>query len=675
MSNPTYRSDIDGLRALAVLLVVIYHAGINIPGGFVGVDVFFVISGYLITGIIYREVQEGRFSFATFYKRRIKRLLPAFVVVAVGTTLLIRWFMLPEEFENYAKSLQNAILGISNFYFWKETQGYFASDAEMLPLIHTWSLSVEEQFYVVWPLLILGLASVQKVFKHPKYFIFGVFIVALLVSEYMARFSPHAAYYLLPARAFELMVGGVLAVNQDKMPKLSLNQGHMISGIGLALILVSAFTLSRESFFPGINALWPCLGAALILWVGMSQPTAFVNRVFSTKPVVLIGLISYSVYLWHWPPIAIAHYLNIELTLFISLSIIALSLILGWLTWKYVEGTTRHITWSFPKVFVVMFLVPLLTIVGFYKYVRSGDGRPERLPDLVQTLYSKAENDKSATLFGNCHNGQVPFKDHGECLFGAKDSKSPDFILLGDSHGNAAHGFFEVLAEDANLTGLEVTRSGSPFFPETQRFLLEKNGEVKKHDEKYEAYINNLVKHFKNGYDGFVVMGGRWALHLNREKVTYEPGFEAAFEQSLAFFRAQKIKVFVFLSVPEYDQDISIRCQALDLLESELVDTGENCTEGTQTTAISEFMKRQHQVAEFMLSMKNKYPEIAFIDPKDVLCNDEGCTATLDNYVIYNDTDHLNYTGSKILGEHYLKAFGNPLLNHDRLPGIRDVWR
>ena len=292
-----YRADIDGLRALAVLPVLFFHFHIKLfSGGFVGVDIFFVISGYLITQIIFADLKRDRFSIVTFYERRIRRIFPALLTVLAVTTLVAFTVLLPAEVEDYGKSLMAATISFSNVYFWSES-GYFDAPASLKPLLHTWSLGVEEQFYLLFPLLMAWL------YRNHRRYLPHVLIVAALASfgaaVYVMQTNPSSAFYLPHLRAWELMIGAMLAIGMFP-PLLKSWQRELAASVGFALIVFAVLTYTAATPFPGLNAVAPCVGAALILAAGQ-HGTTVVGRVLSLKPIVWVGLISYSLYLWHWP--------------------------------------------------------------------------------------------------------------------------------------------------------------------------------------------------------------------------------------------------------------------------------------------------------------------------------------------------------------------------------------
>jgi peptidoglycan/LPS O-acetylase OafA/YrhL len=339
-----YRPDVDGLRAVAVLPVVIFHAfPETIPGGFLGVDIFFVISGFLITGILRDELAAGRFSILGFYERRVRRIFPALFTVLAATTLLAVAVMMPVDLREYFDTLLGATLFSSNFVFWQQS-GYFDTAAELKPLLHTWSLAVEEQFYIFFPPLLWLAWRFRLAAAMAWLGLIGSFAFAILAL----RNHADLAYYLIPSRAWELMIGAIIALGAvPDLSKLGRAEGairQVIAVLGLALIVIGFFTVDEFSKVPGFPALLPCVGAAALIYAGTgaARPT-WPARLLSLKPFVFVGLISYSLYLWHWPLLALARYVNIDVlsTSQATAAVIA-AFLCAWLSWRYVERPFRR---------------------------------------------------------------------------------------------------------------------------------------------------------------------------------------------------------------------------------------------------------------------------------------------------------------------------------------------
>lgn len=336
-----YRPEIDGLRGWAVGLVVLYHAKFEIfSGGFVGVDIFFVISGYLITLIIATDVETGEFSLIRFYERRARRILPALFAVVISTMIVSSIVMLPRALESVAESGLASALFFSNLYFWRYTGNYFAPAAEMNPLLHTWSLAVEEQFYIVFPFAAALLLPQRRVFL--ALLCTGV-AASLALAQTMNTVAPSATFYLPPARAWEFGVGALLALRL--VPRLrSARLNTLLVAFGLAMIILSALVLSRFDPFPGILAVPPVLGAALVIHCG-NDMHATLSSLLTGRPVVLLGLISYSLYLWHWPVLVLAEHYVLLRPYTLAETLLALTLVggLSVLTYRLVEQPFRRL--------------------------------------------------------------------------------------------------------------------------------------------------------------------------------------------------------------------------------------------------------------------------------------------------------------------------------------------
>ena len=360
-----YRQEIDGLRALAVVPVILFHAGFEMfSGGFVGVDVFFVISGYLITTIILAELELGKFSIVNFYERRARRILPALFVVMLAC-LPFAWILLsPAELTSFSKSLIAVPLFISNFFFWRDG-GYFETAAELKPLLHTWSLAVEEQYYVLFPLFLM---LFWKIGKRWILLTFGfLFFASLFVAQWAAYSRPDAAFYLLPTRGWELLIGAFAAFYLSKPDRMKFGNIACEAGgfLGVALILYAVFAYSKATPFPGLYALVPTLGTLLIILFTTQQTS--VGKFIGNKVFVGVGLISYSAYLWHQPVLAYARHWLVDITYLVTCLLIGFVILLSILSWKYVEVPFRA-KGKFNRkfVFIASSLVALsFILVGF----------------------------------------------------------------------------------------------------------------------------------------------------------------------------------------------------------------------------------------------------------------------------------------------------------------------
>jgi peptidoglycan/LPS O-acetylase OafA/YrhL len=346
--RPAYRPDIDGLRAVAVFLVLLEHLRLPVPGGYVGVDVFFVISGYLIGAMILAGLRKGTFSITEFYERRILRILPAFVVMLLGTSVLATVYFTPPELADFAGSMLAALFSVSNFLFWHQA-GYFDLQNAAKPLLHTWSLAVEEQFYLLFPPLLMGVRRWLP--GRMREAIWTLTALSIGLSLVWVRRDPTGAYFFAPVRAWELLAGTIVSQGYVRWPRGAFGR-NAAALAGLGLIVGSALLYSTQTPFPGLAAMPPCVGAALLIAAGETG-LSLVGRLLSLRPVVFLGLISYSLYLWHWPMIVFQHSANMLHVKpgvhGVALMLLMLSIALAVLSWRFVEQPFRSGRLRLPR--------------------------------------------------------------------------------------------------------------------------------------------------------------------------------------------------------------------------------------------------------------------------------------------------------------------------------------
>lgn len=425
-----YRSDIDGLRAISVLAVLAFHLNGLVPGGYVGVDVFFVISGFLIGGIVFHEVDSGTFSFANFYKRRVRRIAPALVLTLLGSYAAALVLMRPAETIAFAKSSLAALFSFANVYFYA-TSGYFEPRAIDLPLLHLWSLGIEEQFYFVFPLIAVLLSRYFPRVLLPALVMLG--LLSLLWSQRQLSLHPEASFYLLQSRAFELTIG-VLLARLNWKPGLPAAQ--LLSVVGAALLMVGLFLYGDRTRFPGLAALVPCLGAALIIWSG--QAGTVLSRILGIPPLVYVGKISYPLYLAHWPLIVFGKIAMPDASeLQFSLFVIAASFVAAVATYHAVEKPIRTGRFTLAKASFLGGAASLSAAGAVVALLAGGfDGRPG--PRAQQHVNFEHPNLKDLFLQGRCFLDPDQDVSRFELKTCFPDER-PVAILWGDSH--AAHHF------------------------------------------------------------------------------------------------------------------------------------------------------------------------------------------------------------------------------------------
>ncbi len=431
-----YRADIDGLRALAVVPVLLYHAGIpGFPGGFVGVDIFFVISGYLICGMINADIRDRLFSLGDFYKRRVLRILPALFVMFLVTSVFAYIYFLPVELEDYARSLASAVGSVANIYF-AGTAGYFDAPAETKPLLHTWSLGVEEQFYFIVPLLMLLVWRAAP--KHAR-LLFAIAAALSFAAAVAVSFrNPTFVFYLAPFRAWELALGALLAIGFFPAPQTTF--GKNACGAAGLLLLLGAIFLGSPSVPLLLMISLASIGSTLVIASSEGGVSA-IGRLLSLRPVVFIGLISYSLYLWHWPLIVFQRTDQLLLPdssgVAAKLALVVLSVGIAFLSWKFVEMPFRRArTASKSMVFGIasMATASAVALCGVVLFV---NGAPFRFPERVVAIASYLAYDPSqAFRSGQCYLATNRHQlDIETCM--TPDPKRPNYLLVGDSH--AAH--------------------------------------------------------------------------------------------------------------------------------------------------------------------------------------------------------------------------------------------
>jgi peptidoglycan/LPS O-acetylase OafA/YrhL len=458
-----YRPDIDGLRAVAVVLVLLHHVGVwAVTGGYVGVDVFFVISGYLIGALILRELEAGRFSFARFYERRFRRIIPAMIVMLSVTTFTAWWFFSPLELRSYAASALGAVYSVSNIVLLHQT-GYFDLGAKLVPTLHTWSLGVEEQFYFVFPLLLLVLMRWARQALRRILWVLTVALYAL-AFVWTAR-HPNEAYYLAPYRAGEFLLGILLAARALPLPK---GAGQRNSGVlaGLFLILWGAFHFTIYSPFPGWRVILPTVGALLVIWAGEAGDSAM-GRVLGSPPLRWIGLISYSLYLWHWP-LQVFQTTNEILvpdrypSRDGKLAVIAASFVLATLSWRFIEQPFRTGWLRGRAPLFIINGVLLVTVSVFCLCLIYNEGAlPSWAPESPATRAFGHAMQGADVRWGQCYLGPENFAtafDRKDCL--ADDPARPQILVLGDSHAAQFTQGMRKMFPDRNIT--EATAPGCP---------------------------------------------------------------------------------------------------------------------------------------------------------------------------------------------------------------------
>jgi peptidoglycan/LPS O-acetylase OafA/YrhL len=453
-----YRADIDGLRAIAVMLVLVFHFSLvrGATAGFLGVDVFFVISGFLITTIIKRQLDTGTFNVGAFYVNRIRRLAPALLVVLLMTMLAGTLWLFPNELIELSKQALVSQLYVANFYYWRSIN-YFGLGVHDIFLLHTWSLAVEEQFYLIYPVCIMLLQRYLK-----KYFWMAIalgFLVSFGLNILFVSQKPEATFYLLPTRAWELLIGALVSLVAGKWVRTK-SLDEMISLLGAGLIIIAVTCYQNDFQIPGFFALLPTLGAACLLLSGQGRSTS-VSQVLSWKPIVYIGKISYSLYLVHWPINVFAGLLIESYSTGWRLAMFALSIVLATIIYHAVEEPVHRKRFLATKnKLLLSYATGLAATVSVFFVIRLSDGLPYRFPDEVLRLASFA-NDKAEDLGGCEFTGKPLTTSTSFCQIGTV-GQSPTWLVYGDSHAWAAFAAFDKWLRLTGDAGLFIFCSGCP---------------------------------------------------------------------------------------------------------------------------------------------------------------------------------------------------------------------
>lgn len=653
-SGTDYRADIDGLRALAVAIVILFHFEFDwFPGGFVGVDVFFVISGFLITSLIARQIADNRFSLIDFYERRFRRIYPNLLIVLAVTVVLGFLAMVPLTYRPFGRSLIWATLSASNFAF-IGGNGYFDPDNLTKPLLHTWSLGVEEQFYLVFPWLLILAA---KRGYSTRWLIVGVVALSLALSVGAAVFDWAPSYFLLPTRFWELGIGALIAI-LPASHRLSSGQRSLLGVGGLLVIGWAALRLSESDPFPGYLALAPTLGAAAIIWAN----GGLASRVLSLPPLVWIGRLSFALYLWHWPLISIAAGIGLAPTEpYVRLAIAGLMLALsiaGYYLWEQPIRQRRMLAGR--KAFFAILGVCAIVLIAVGAAIFQTKGIPQRLPaDLVEMEWA-AKRDafyiaKRCPALAN--EGPV------SCPLGDEDAGSVSFVIIGDSHAQAVAAEIGDLAKTLGLRGIYLGRAGCPPLanltrtarsPCTQQYDFAMS-QIKANNPQLVILISQwtaLTGDPNGGYKTTLFAGGKPLSEPNRLSVVAS----AVDETLVAIGRRQIVTAF---TVPEYNGQPSI--------------VWERWTERlglpkiTTSLTLSGYRMRQSYVRALLSRAQTTHPNLRVVDPASLFCRNGACIRAIGSEILYADNSHLTHAGAKMyasLFRPYLEALmgsGQPI--------------
>ncbi|RKP59141.1 acyltransferase family protein [Pararobbsia silviterrae] len=654
-----FRKDINALRGVAVTLVALFHFQTpHFTGGFAGVDVFFVISGYLMTAIVVGRLDAGRFRLRDFYAARFTRIVPALVALC-AMLLVFGWFYLdPHGYKLLAKHAGASITFISNFVYWRES-GYFDASSQTKWLLHTWSLSVEWQFYLIYPIvLMLGarLFGAKRAVYHGVLGAIGIASFALM--PLVVRQHPEANFFLLPTRAWEMVAGGLVMLNEDRF-KLNARTATLLQLAGLAAILFAGCGFSESLDWPGVYSLVPVLGAALLIAANAN------DSLFATNvPLQALGRWSYSIYLWHWPVVVLTHYLDLG-TLAVPPALVivgglAVSVALGWLSYELVERRAAGIRERFgPRGLGTLATAPVLVIAACAA-IGFANGASARLPNQVKVV--SAESADVDPRRNECLIDSVYRLDDPKAQIGCRYGASPKLgaIVWGDSHGNAVMPSVAATAAQNNQSVMFYGTSGCPPFEGASRFG--------KHTEepcrRFASRVADDLRRYPSSVPLLVV--ARFSAYVDGKNIDNDPtiligyngarpsGDPAERRTLYASFLthdlcalAQTRPTYVLLPIPEMDRNVPDYLSRLLILGRHPDDVSISEAEYTQRNA----------TAHAAIEQAAQQCGVKVLDPTPYLCRDGRCYGSESMVPLYIDGDHLSRRGSDRLAPLFREVF------------------
>jgi peptidoglycan/LPS O-acetylase OafA/YrhL len=631
-----YRPDIDGLRAFAVFFVIIFHYFPNIlPSGFIGVDIFFVVSGYLITGILIKQANNGKINFIEFYCRRIRRIFPALLCVLIVVLFIGYFILFSLEFQLLGKYVLDSGLFASNFFLSLES-GYFDISGRQKILLHLWSLSIEEQFYLIFPLFIY---LIDKKKKNIGLITFIVFILSFTLNILLYKTDPAKAFYFPITRAWELLAGALLCIFFQHKKTFNNTINNLLSVIGTLFILISAIFF-KQSNWPGFAGLLPVLGACAIIFCGKN--TVLNKKIYSNKIIVYIGLISYPLYLWHWPLLSFINiikgekylYYNNFATLSIKIILILLSSLLASITYKYIEKPIRFNSYYKKYIFTLVSSMVIITFVGHIIYVTAGTfGRSN----------FKFYRDKKFQLatYYNTTEETLKYMDKQlcqkltNCIFSGTNYKKT-IAIIGDSHAFSAYHGFEEYGKKHQFNTLLLAR----YVPSHEDF------------HKEEAYQNQLIIDalLEKNDISIVIIVLRGYMYLtgmdNTSKFIKKPmdydKFKQSMQQTIDILSKNNKKIYLLTDIPE------LPIEPLMLIGKPILNLREEA-KGFYRDRLT----KNHDIYNQLLS---ELYNATIIDIVPIFCPKTECYVVDDsNTPYYLDDDHLSFIGSEYQAEGIFK--------------------
>lgn len=640
---------------MAVTAVVFYHAGVpGLSGGFLGVDVFFVISGFLIAGIVFREFDEESFSYFAFYERRVRRIIPALFVMLMVSAAASYFILPPSDELAFGKDLASVIAFGSNIHFWR-TIGYFGQRASNVPLLHTWSLGIEEQFYIIFPCCLVWLLRHNRRFAFRVLAIGGLFSLTLCVAWTELR-SPETAFFLLPTRAWELLLGAAVAVRSWRLSELA--TVREIASIAAACGLIYTIRFFNEGMrLPGFATLLPTLSTAILLDANRNGKSK-VSRVLSAPPLVGVGLTSYSLYLWHWPLLSFARYARGPLNRTELTGLLVACGVLAVLSWRWIEqpARARQSGGASFRTIVMLSGAACASLLAFCLADELTGGFRSHYSPLALTYLDGATDRDPDTM--RCSNVRPSLVLRGGlCSFGPNSPAAARFLLWGDSHAGELMPTFRALASERRVRGLIATSPGCP--PVLGTIRADVVSDCSQFDDSVVALIRRDTIRT-------VVLAGFWGRYLNEEEanggfpqirlktrsgVTLDIyasklAFEAAFARTIAVLTALGVNVYVVADIPVYRG-----------LLSRLADAATRGKDADTVGLAKDIYLARRGEMDSLFSRFTQSHHVVVLDPGIVLCRRVRCEVVADGQSLYQDDDHLAVYGAMKLRPVFAAVF------------------
>jgi peptidoglycan/LPS O-acetylase OafA/YrhL len=653
----THRRDIDGLRGIAVILVIAYHAQFSlVSSGYVGVDIFFVISGFVITGLLIGQIDNNAFNFTSFYVRRMRRLIPALVVMLAATLSACLFVLGPHDMQILAQSTVAVLLLGANVFFWGR-QGYFQAQVPEQPLLHTWSLGIEEQFYLLFPVFLRILMGIQRRFLPIA--IIAAMMASCALSIWLTGRHPGAAFYLLPTRAWEFLLGGLIIAVPQRRP-LPPATREIIAALGLIGIILSAVGFSRTTPYPGVAALLPTAATAAVIWASGSGTTV-VGRILRGQVLVSMGLISYSLYLWHWPVFALArYYFARPLNPVETITALGMVFTLAYASWRYVEQRYRRVQEPAAPVRSMTAIIALGAFVAMAAIVVTAqNGFPRRLPPAA-LVFDRSGNPATFDN-GGCHHGPPELVSEKQlCEIAAPEMPRTKIMLWGDSHANSIADTMAAMGMEHHIAVWQASYSSCP---PVLGFDVAHTGSSH-HCREFNDTTMDAIRQLGIRR---VVLVAFWSNYIpttasSKLERLADPygatddlgtGSESRDIQNLTIglrrtvdgLEARGIEVWILRQIPSQKGSVPMMLARASILGNNISDVG---------ISLAEHRRTQVRVDTILTRLGGS---VRVLDPAAILCKSGWCACSNDRESYYRDSDHLTPSGASLLRPQLAEIF------------------